>query len=117
MRRKSDDYTAGELRSKIVVERPQYTPDDSGGRTKVWVEHVTFYAFVEEKSSRERYADGSLGRLRSEELWEFTTWFRSDILVTDRLVWAGRYWNIRDVENILNRNKFTRITAEAGVEQ
>jgi len=112
-----DDYTAGELRERVQVQRVRYTPDGAGGQLKTWVDHVVLFAFVEEKSARENYADSSLGRIRTEKHWEFTTWKRGDITVQDRLVWADRLWDIRSVENLLARNKFIRIIAEAGVEQ
>jgi head-tail adaptor len=117
MRRKIDDYTAGEFRFKVQVQRVTYTPDGAGGQNKTWANHVVIFCFVEEKRVDERYSDSSLGRVRSEELWEFTTWKRGDIIVEDRLLWSDRIWNIRSVGNLLGRNKFTRIIAEAGVEQ
>lgn len=117
MRAKTDDYTAGDLRQPVIVQRVTYTPDDSGGKTKVWSDAFTIFCFVTNKSGSEQYSDGSTGRVRMVETWEFTTWWRTDMDVTQRLSWDGRLWNIRDIENIMGRNKFARISAEAGVEQ
>jgi hypothetical protein len=55
--------------------------------------------------------------VRSEEEWEFTTWWRDDIRTGDMLTFEGKNYNIRKVENVLKRNKFLRMLAEAGVEQ
>jgi len=117
VRKRTDDYTAGDLRQPVVVQRVTYTPDGSGGQDKTWADFATIYCFVENKASDERFADGALGRIRTFERWEFTTWRRTDITVEDRLSWNGTLWNIRGVENVLSRNKFLRLIAEAGVEQ
>lgn len=117
MRAKTDDYTAGDLRQPVIVQSVVTTADGSGGQNKVWSDAVTIFCFVSQKSGSEVYSDGSIGRVRAVDLWEFTTWWRTDLAVTQRLSWNGRLWNIRNIENIMNRNKFARITAEAGVEQ
>lgn len=117
MKRTTDNYTAGEFRFPVVVQRVSYTDDGHGGQEKRWNDGPTIWCYIEEKRSIERFSDSSLGRIRSEELWEFTTWWRDDIGVEDRLSWNGRLWNIRSADNLLGRNKFLVVIAEAGVEQ
>lgn len=114
---KTKEYSSGEMRNYIVVHRQVSTPDGSGGQNVTWVLHCAFWADVSDGSSAERYSDSSFGRIRSEELKVFTTWYRTDILVTDRLFWSGEYWNIRGVDDVQNRGKYISISAEKGVEQ
>lgn len=117
MIKKTDAYTGGEFRLPVVVERPTYTPDDMGGQVTVWTQVASFFAAIENDSGSEPYGDGSTGRVRTAQTYKFTTWWRSDILQTDRLVYDGIKWNIRRINNLSLRNKFLQIVAEAGVEQ
>lgn len=115
--RKTDPYTGGEFRFPVVVQRPTYAPDDSGGQTTTWSDIAMVYCAIDNKSGREPYGDGSTGRVRTEQQFAFTTWWRDDIQQTDRLVYDNKYWNIRQLNNLQLRNKFLQIVAEAGVEQ
>lgn len=95
--------------------RPTYADDGAGGQTTTWNAQATIFCFVDKKDGREWMQDGS--RIRTFSKTMFVTWFGSDVLETDRLTFDGKWWNIRNIENIKMRNKFIRITAEAGVEQ
>ena len=118
MNPKTPPYSAGDFRFPVEVQRPVDTPDGSGGATVAWPTHIAVVmCAVEDKAARETYKDSGTGRLEGERSTTFTTWYGQDIVITDRLVFLGRLYNIRRVDNLHNRNKFLRIEADAGVEQ
>jgi SPP1 family predicted phage head-tail adaptor len=111
-------FTAGEFRFMVGVERPIETPDGAGGSSTAWVAVIpVVWCHVEQNTANENYNDQAGGRVRTFQSVRFTTWWREDIKATDRLVFDGVLYNIRAVNNLLNRNKFLQITAESGVEQ
>jgi SPP1 family predicted phage head-tail adaptor len=118
MMKETHPFTAGEFRSPILVERGVETADGSGGQTIVWSTYIaTIWCHVEEWHGNESYGDNSTARIRTIKTLRFTTWYRTDIQVTDRFIFEGQWYNIRRVDNLLRRNKFSQYTAEAGVEQ
>jgi SPP1 family predicted phage head-tail adaptor len=116
--KKTADITAGEFRFPVEVQRPSYTDDGSGGQNKTWptVIPVVFCA-VENRQGSEPYGDKDKGRIRTFQTFSFTTWWRDDIQVTDRLLFQGTLFNIRRINNLDLRNKFLQIIADSGVEQ
>lgn len=111
-------FTAGEFRFPVGVERPVDTPDGAGGSTTACVCVIPIiWCHMEQSTANETYNDQAGGRVRTFQGVRFTTWWRDDIRATDRLTYQGVVYNIRGVNNLLNRNKFLQITAESGVEQ
>lgn len=118
MTTKTKDISAGELRFPVSVQKPVYTNDNAGGQGKPkWETKFEIYCKVEDKKSSEQYSDGSTGRVRGYSYFLFTSWWREDIEITDRLLFRGKLFNIRGINNIEQRNKFIEITSESGVEQ
>ena len=115
--RKTNDYEAGEFRTLVDVYAPSDTADDAGGKTRVWVKQFTIWCAVEDWSGRERYGDAATGRVITENLTIFATWWRADIDTTMALVTPdGTKYNIRRVSNAQDRNKFLEMRAESGAE-
>lgn len=114
---KVEQITAGEMRHLVQVQRPSYVDDGSGGQETTWADHVQVWCLAQEKGSNEPYGDVATGRVRTKKTFVFFTWWRDDIVETDRLSWGGVLWNISCTENLQTRNKILKITADAGVEQ
>ncbi len=115
---KLKDILASEFRFSVMVQRATYKPDNSGGQgAAVWNDCLEIYCKVAPWKGREEYSDGSTGRIRTEQYWMFYSWFRSEIKETDRLLFQGKLYNIRSLDNVELRNKFLAISAESGVEQ
>lgn len=111
-------YTAGEMRFPASVERPIDEPDGAGGSSTQWVVVIPIlWCHVEQVTGDEKYSDQSGGRVRTFKKQRFTTWWRDDIRTTDRIMFEGVLYNIRTIDNLMNRNKFMWIVAESGVEQ
>lgn len=117
MKDRSPPYTAGEFRFPVDVQRASSADDGSGGQNIVWQTALTMMCAVENAQGDEAYSDKALGRVRAVQTFKFTTWWRDDVLVTDRLIFQGQQFNIRQVNNWLLRNKFLQLVAESGVEQ
>ena len=108
---------AGEMRHPVVVQRVTYVDDGVGGQMKRWDDYATIFCAIRPAGGNERYSDGQDGQVRTVQTWNFTTWWRDDILVTDRLLFRGALFNIRDAEGDNINNKLLSIRAESGVEQ
>ena len=118
MTTKTRDLSAGEFRFLVLVERPENKPDNSGGQgNTVWRPFLEIFCKIVDKSGREQYSDGSTGRIRTYQYWQFFSWYREEIKVTDRLIFNKLAYNIRSINNLELRNKFMQIDADSGVEQ
>lgn len=111
-------YSAGDFRMPVTVQRPSYSDDGAGGQTTVWNDHiVNLMVAVENKTGSEPYSDKGEGRVRTFQKFIFTTWWGYDVQQTDRIVFQGLNFNIRQVNNLKLLNKFLQIEADAGVAQ
>ncbi len=118
MTTKTKDFSAGEFRFPVVVQKNIAPPDNYGGQGKPeWVEAMPpVWCKIIDRGGSEGYGDGTTGRIRSTQGKTFVTWWNDDILTTHRLVWQNRAYNIGEVNNVEERNKFTEIVADTGVE-
>src|SRR5699024_7085189 len=84
---------AGELREWITIQKPQRTPNGSGGYETVYVDVLTTYAKAEEKS-----ADANIiaSQENIDNLVEFTLRYRSDVYIKNgyRLVWRNNNFKV-----------------------
>ena len=111
-------FCAGDFRFPATIERPVSVDDGVGGQTITWTTHIaTIFCAVENKAGSEPYGDKSTGRIRTFQKFLFTTWWGHDIQQTDRVLFQGLLFNIRQVNNLNLLNKFMQIEADAGVEQ
>jgi SPP1 family predicted phage head-tail adaptor len=114
----SPQYVAGDFRLPIQVQRPDYVSDGVGGQITTWLVHLdSILCAVENKQGSEPYGDKATGRVRTFQKFVFTTWYGYDIQQTDRILFQGLLYNIRQVNNLKLLNKFLQIEADAGVEQ
>ncbi len=109
--------TAGDFRNPVLVRKYYEVPDDSGGWVKSWQDAFIVWCSIQKVSKLERYADGSMGRVRVQGKYRFFTWYRTDLDEKDVLVFDGiGPLNIVSVDNVDSRNKYLEIVAEDGVE-
>ena len=108
---------AGDFRHPVTVQRETDTDDGSGGQNATWSNYCTIYCEIEHTTATETSGDKFPGRVRTEEMQTFRSWWRDDLTTEDRLNWDGVLWNIRHVEDIDQRHKYMEIVAERGVEQ
>lgn len=102
---------AGTLRERIRIERRSTADDGQGGRMSSWALVAAVWAEVKPKSGSEVTADG---RLLSRAWYSVKIRRRTDIVATDRIVWAGRTLNIRSVGTVAAHVHYQTIEAEEG---
>ena len=108
------DIYAGKLRSPIIIERETDTPNDSGGQDIVWTTHKKLKAFIKPKSGTERVRGMKLESPLTHSIYIRYT---ADILPVDRVVYKGRYMQIRAVINIEEADRWLELACEEGVAQ
>lgn len=118
MTARSPRIGAADMREPVSVQRPSYVADAAGGNSTVWNTVIPLiYCRISNAGGAEPYSDSADGRKRTRETFLFTTWYRVDIVQTDRLWYAGKPWNIVQLNDPELLHKFLVIKAEAGVEQ
>ena len=108
------DLYAGKLIHKITIERETAVPDGYGGSTDTWSTHKSLKAFIKPISGRERLHSQRLEASMSHKVF---IRFSGDIIASDRVNYNGRFFQIRAIVNIEERNKWIELTCEEGVAQ
>jgi len=108
---------AGAMDQSITFQRQAATSDGGGGETYTWADFstdATVWANIKAKSGRESVDEG---RVNATFTVLFTVYHRSDVLVTDRIVWNGTNYNIRGIRDEGGRELRLVIESERGVAQ
>lgn len=109
------DLTAGMLRHITAFEAPYTTADGQGGLTGAWTPiatAATVRGFLKPASGSERQF---AAQLENPITHHFFTRYRTDILPAHRMVYEGRYFQVRAIVNIEERKQWLDITLEEGV--
>lgn len=86
---------AGELRTKLVLQREKSSIDEFDEETKRWANIGTLWARIDESSGGERVTGGKKEALTRAQI---VSRFRSDTKPTDRLIADdGRHYEIESV--------------------
>jgi len=108
---------AGAMDQPITFQRKAATSDGGGGETYTWADFdddATVWANVKAKAGRESVDEG---RVNATFTVLFTIYHRSDVLVTDRIVWNSTDYNIRGIRDEGGRALRLVIECERGVAQ
>ena len=105
------EYQAGQLDQRIQLQSKTRTADGVGGATTAWATYATVWAHIRPLSGRERE-----NAMRTEGKADYLVVlrYRSDITETHRILWRGRYLNIRFPKNMGPRTAWLEIEAEQG---
>jgi SPP1 family predicted phage head-tail adaptor len=108
------DITAGMLRHTITIEDKSTTDDGCGGQDLAWDPVVTVRAAIKPASGAERlFAE----RLEASITHKLITRYKPEIKPWMRIKFGDRYFQIRAILNIEERNRFLEIHAQEGVAQ
>lgn len=106
--------TPGQMNCQITIQKKITSKDAEGGMVDVWVDVVCdLWAKVNNFSGNERRATQQGGQI-AEERTEFTIYFIPGIDASMRIVYADKYYNIRHVNNFMEKNKFIVLTTDTG---
>jgi len=106
------DIMPGMLRHSVQLQALTNTPDGAGGFTTTWTTYATVRASLENISGTERIFND---RLNAETTVKATIRYNSEVKESDRLVFDGREYQIRYIDNIEFRNRWLKLTLEGGV--
>lgn len=87
---------AGKLNQRITVQTNTPTADSKGQEVESWADTDTIWAEAITGGGGEFYA---AQKLYSETKVVFRVRYDADIVVTQRIVWLSRYWNILSIEH------------------
>jgi len=104
--------STGAMRELIVIQSISRTADGGGGYTNSWATAQSIYAHVRQLSGSEPYTQGQLS---SEGRWQFTARYVAGVTPTHRISWNSKIFNIREIINDDERDKYLIINAEEGV--
>lgn len=107
---------AGERRTFIRIHREAKTPNETGGYKVTFFPYASAWVLMEQASGNERYKQNVLS---SEASWKFSGVYGdlSMVQTTDRIEVDGRFFNIRNIEDVERRQVTIRIRADEGVTQ
>jgi SPP1 family predicted phage head-tail adaptor len=108
------DFSAGGLRQTITFEEKTQIPDGCGGITDGWQKVLTARAQIKPVSGSERYQSM---RLEATVTHQLIVRYNPFIKPWHRIRFGDRYFNIRSILNVEERNRWMIIKAEEGVAQ
>lgn len=105
----------GKLDRRIVIEAPARTKGAAGGHTATWsAVGSPLFAAVRNLSGSERRLTKQGGQV-AEERTEFTIHYREGITAEMRVVYRGRFYNIRHVNNFKEADRYLVLTCDTGL--
>jgi SPP1 family predicted phage head-tail adaptor len=105
---------AGKLRHSITIERKVSAPDGAGGVVLTWAAQFNLRAMVKPSAGTESQRHG---RLEASTTHKIYLRYAAGLLASDRILFKGRYFNIRSILNIEERDLWLEISAQEGVAQ
>jgi SPP1 family predicted phage head-tail adaptor len=106
------DVTAGMLRHTVALERLTKTPDGAGGFVKAWNSLASVKAYMKVSSGSEQFSQDRLNAVQRVRAY---IRYRSDLLPNDRLVFQGKNYQIRNINNLEFKNKYLELDLDSGV--
>lgn len=106
------EYTAGMLRHRVELQSQQKSGNGSGGFTRTWTTYATVRAAFKAKSGFERM---QADRLDAQTKNEAVIRYRDDLTESDRVVFNGKAYNIRFINNVEFRNRWIVLDLDGGV--
>ena len=106
------DVTAGKLKNRIQLQELIIVEDGAGGNTRTWKTIQSVWAMLRQTSGSERYQNDRLTAIAN---FRATIRYRDDISPVNRIVFQGKAYQIRSVDNVEFENKWLDLTLENGV--
>lgn len=105
---------AGQLNKQITIQQLSQAKDAEGGMVDTWTDFAAnIWAKVNNLSGNERATTQQGGRTL-EARTEFTVYFLQGVTNQMRIVFNGKHYNIRHVNNFMEANEYLIITCDTG---
>lgn len=101
----------GVLRQKIVIEQPGSTQGNTGGWKNAWPVFATVRAQIEPQGGSEQLGAAAF---EPESIQRITIRYLPGILPAMRINFNGRYFDILNINNLQERNRWMVIMAREG---
>lgn len=102
---------AGQLRERVIIERPVRTADGAGGADVTWEALASVWAEVVTLAGAETVVGE---RHEARQAHRITIRFRDDVTAEMRLSWCGAVLNIRGIRDPDGKRRWLAINAEGG---
>jgi SPP1 family predicted phage head-tail adaptor len=102
----------GQLRKRLELQTITETADGGGGFTETWTKVTIIWGSIKPLDARERLRAMVLETPITHKIM---LRYRTDITTKSRLLFGTRIFNVREVINIDERNKYLEILAEENV--
>lgn len=96
------------MNKRITIQQRSNSVSSNGFETESWTDYKTVWAGVSNLFGREFYAAATV---QAENTVKFTIRYLSGITSDMRIVFQGRYFDIKHIDNIKYGNKFMEIKA------
>ncbi len=106
---------AAVFNQRITLQARTVTRGTSGGANKVWSTVAEVWAAVRNFSGNERAASTQAGGQVAEARTEFTLRWRSGVTADMRVLYQGRTYNVRHVNDLMARRETLILTCDTGV--
>lgn len=104
----------GKLNKRVTLQAPTVTQGASGGVVKGWSEVATVWAAIRHFSGNERAASSAGGQV-AEARVEITIRYRAAVTPQIRVLHGGTIYNVRHVNNFMEKNESLILTCDTGV--
>ncbi len=108
------DITPGQMRHKIEIKELQEVDDKMGGQGTEWVTVWTKRAKIVGVSGSERLRSMQLNATSTHKM---TMRYFAGLTEKHQIVFDGRLFQIRYIDNVEEKNRFYIVTCEEGVAQ
>jgi len=104
---------AGRLNKRIVLQAPTVGKGPSGGRQTTWADWKPARAAVRPLSGLEKSATARGGEV-AEARTEFEIRYRPGVTEQMRVVYDGKFYNIRHVKDVNEDHEMLILTCDSG---
>ncbi len=103
----------GNMRTRIIVQKPMMTPDGQGGFLPTeWINYFSFYGEVKWGKGGEKVV---AQKVQNYCFCKIIAYFDPRLVEDMRILFNGKTLNVRDVSDLEERHQFMEISAEVGV--
>jgi SPP1 family predicted phage head-tail adaptor len=103
----------GQLNRRIVIEALTQTKDAAGGMVDNWATAYTVWAKIANLSGVERKITEHGGQV-AQARTEFTVRYNAGITAKHRINYAGKFYNIKHVNDYNEEHRFMILTCDTG---
>ena len=102
----------GRLRYKVDLQKATDTADGAGGRSQAYSNIAQIYADIRPQSGGEQYRQG---KVQDKTTHNIFVRYRADISTAYRIKYESRLFNIRQIINVDERDRFLKLVCDEGV--